>query len=196
MLKPVKKFLQQIAQLIRLRKGIKQEPVVCQIKPPMSWVIPGKLAVGRSPRAADGTVLAAANIKVIFSLCANSEKSLPEEFMQLFRCLRLVLPDSHYATEIKVKQLAAAVDIVQHSIESQLPILVHCLAGVERSPTVCIAYLCRHHNLELWEAINWLKRVHPSSMPTESQIRVVREFLEQPSLKDSKLRIVKNYEVS
>ncbi|MDX2100203.1 MAG: dual specificity protein phosphatase [Leptolyngbyaceae cyanobacterium bins.59] len=136
------------------------------------------MAVGSSPQPGDEALLAKANIKIVFSLCANSEETLPEEVSQNFRCLRLVLPDSRYKNEMQPSQLAAAVDIVHHSVEHELPIYVHCLAGIERSPTVCIAYLCQHHGMQLWEAVNWLKQVHPSSMPTESQLRVIRRLLQ------------------
>jgi protein-tyrosine phosphatase len=124
----------------------------------------------------DGAELTRANIKVVLSLCAKLEGELPEDVTQNFRCLRYILPDRYYATEFKVDQLAQVVEIVHKSIQHQLPIYVHCLAGMERSPTVCIAYLCRYHNLELWEALNWLKQVHPRSMPNESQIRALREY--------------------
>ncbi len=148
-------------------------------------MIPGKLAVGGSPRPGDSVALAQAGIKVIFSLCAECEEVLPEDVTQSFHCLRLVLPDSHYKSEIKSSQLTAAIDIVQHSIDNQLPIYVHCLAGIERSPTVCIAYLCQSQHLELWEALNWLKQCHPPSMPTESQLRVVRQYIKEQRSRSS-----------
>lgn len=173
------KFLQQIGQVIRRLLGGKRKPTTSRSRPRISWVIPGKLAVGGSPQPGDSTLLAQAGIKIVFSLCANSEERLPDDVNDNFRCLRLVLPDSHYKSEIQVSQLAAAVDIVNHSIEHELPIYVHCLAGIERSPTVCIAYLCQHQKLQLWEALNWLKQVHPPSMPTESQLRAVRKLIQQ-----------------
>lgn len=185
--KRVRRILQQLKGEVRGLKRTHRAQVSNEQKahaskrPAISWVIPGKLAVGRMPRSEEAPLLAAAKIQVILSLCADSERPLPPELSQQFRCLRLVLPDSHYATEMKPEQLVAAVKVVHRSFTNNLPIFVHCLAGVERSPTVCIAYLCRHHHLELWEAVNWLKQVHPFAMPTKSQIRVVQEFLEQAS---------------
>ncbi len=144
----------------------------------MSWVIPGKLAVGAAPQFGDSALLAQAGIQVVFSLCGTSEGQLPSDVEQQFRCLRLVLPDSRYKSEIKSAQLKAAVEIIQHSVQNELPIYVHCLAGVERSPIVCIAYLCKHYNLELWEALNWIKQAHPAAMPQESQLKAVRHYLQ------------------
>ena len=142
----------------------------------IDWVIPGKLAVGGLPQSEDIVTLSRANIKVVLSLCAEIEGSLPEVVRRDFNCLRLILPDRYYTTEIEISQLDQAVGIVHQSLQNQLPIYVHCLAGIERSPTVCIAYLCRYQNLELWEALNWVKQAHPSTMPNESQLRVLREF--------------------
>lgn len=143
----------------------------------ISWVIPGKLAVGRLPRVGEGAQLASQNIKVVLSLCAEVEGTLPEDIREHFQCLKYCLPDSHYDTEMQVSDLAAAVALVHQTIEQQLPLYIHCLAGMERSPTVCIAYLCRYHHLELWEAVNWLKQVHSRTLPTEAQLRVIREYL-------------------
>ncbi|NJN86723.1 MAG: dual specificity protein phosphatase family protein [Leptolyngbyaceae cyanobacterium SL_7_1] len=53
------------------------------------------------------------------------------------------------------------------------------MAGIERSPTVCIAYLCHHHQLELWEALNCVRQVRPHALPTDGQLQVIRQFLSQ-----------------
>lgn len=145
----------------------------------ISWVIPGKLAVGRLPQAGDGEKLIKANIKTVFSLCAEHEGVLPEDITKNFQCFRLVLPDRHYTEKMTAEQLTKAVDIVHQSIQNNSPIFVHCLAGIERSPTVCIAYLCKYHKMELWEAANWLKQVHSNSLPNDSALRAIRELLQK-----------------
>jgi atypical dual specificity phosphatase len=145
----------------------------------LSWVVPGKLAVGSLPYSGDKLVFSQNGIRAILSLCDCSEGSLPAEFQPNFKCHQLVLPDSHYAYELEVQQIAEAVEWVHQSIQNQMPVYVHCLAGVERSPTICVAYLCRYYNLELWEAINWLKQAHPASMPTQAQIRVLQAYIQQ-----------------
>lgn len=145
----------------------------------VDWVIPRKLAIGRLPKAGDGAQLLKANIKTVLSLCAEQEGILPEEITQKFQCFRVVLPDRHYTTEMTAEQLAEAVNIVHESVQKNSPIFVHCLAGIERSPTVCIAYLCKYHKMELWEAANWLKQVHSSSLPNDSGLRAIRELLQQ-----------------
>lgn len=143
----------------------------------LRWVIPGTLALGPLPHPGDDEQLARAGIKAIVSLCSEAEGTLPAEMTAQFLCLRSFLPDSHYDAPLTVSSLAQTVQLVRQNVESQLPVYVHCLAAVERSPTVCIAYLCRYHNLELWEALNALKQVNPRTSPTEAQLQVVREWL-------------------
>lgn len=165
----------------QFKKILGIEPQSTSSRNPLSidWVIPGTLAVGRLPHSGDAVELAKANIKVVFSLCSEQEGVLPEDVTRNFKCLRLVLPDRYYTIDLKVEDLAEAVGIVRENIENNLPVYVHCLAGIERSPTVCIAYLCLYQKMELWEAVNWVKQVHPSSLPNNQGLRVIRELTER-----------------
>ncbi|NET30727.1 MAG: dual specificity protein phosphatase family protein [Cyanothece sp. SIO1E1] len=144
----------------------------------LNWIIPGQLAMGRLPRVADIHDLMLANIGVVFSLCAETEGVLSQELSQSFQCLRYVLPDSHYAEPLRAKQLIDVVEIIHQYLQVQTPVYIHCLAGMERSPTVCTAYLCRYHGLELWEALNWVKQVRPKTKLVDSQIKALREFVQ------------------
>ncbi|MEO1521681.1 MAG: dual specificity protein phosphatase [Cyanobacteria bacterium J06633_2] len=144
---------------------------------PVHWVIPYRLAVGRLPRKADMDELARSNIQAVLALCSESEGQWPINLEQRFQCHRIVIPDSHYATPLKPHQIETAVDYLHECIQRQLPVFVHCLAGIERSPTICIAYLCRYHNYTLWESLDWVRRVHPDSLPTDKQIQSIRGYL-------------------
>lgn len=148
----------------------------------VDWVLPGQLAVGRLPRSVDRQVLKQAGIRTVFALCAESEGAWPVNLQEQFRCLRYVLPDSHYATRPTPQQVGEVVRLVHHSVEKSEPIFVHCLAGIERSPSACIAYLCCYQRLPLWQALNWVKQVHPSSSPNDFQIQAIRDYIEQQEL--------------
>lgn len=144
----------------------------------LDWVIPNRLAIGPLPRPGDSAVLAQANIQTVLSLCAQAEGTLPEDVVQQFHCSRFILPDSHYMVGLQSSQLATVVEMIHNCLDRGEVVYVHCLAGVERSPTACIAYLCQHHQLELWEAVNCLKQAHPKSMPTDAQLRVVKDLVQ------------------
>jgi atypical dual specificity phosphatase len=151
------------------------------------WIIPHQLAVGPLPDAAIYQQLKEAGIQAVLSLCAAGEGEIYPQVTQEFLWERLVLPDSHYEEMMQVEQLAAAVAIVDRAIAQQLPTYVHCLAGMERSPTVCIAYLCAHQGLELWEALNWVKHYNPRTSLQSRQLQVLQEFVMQQSPQETNL---------
>lgn len=142
----------------------------------VDWVIPGKLALGGLPRPGDERSFAHHQIGAILSLCDECEGSFSSTMSQLFRHYRCVLPDSHYAIALTPRKLGEAVEIVHHSLRQGEPIYVHCLAGMERSPTVCIAYLCRYCRQDFWEAASWVKQVRAIARPTEEQLQVAWEY--------------------
>lgn len=145
----------------------------------VNWIIPSQLAIGNHPQIGDGKVLAQAGVQVIVSLCAESEATLPPEITQRFHCLRYILPDSHYGLLLQVDQLRRIVTLIHQYIDQGKSVYVHCLAGIERSPTVCVAYLCCYQQLELWEAINGVRRVHTKASPTDEQLKVVWQLSQQ-----------------
>ena len=100
---------------------------------------------------------------------------------QQFLWIRYVLPDARTRIPLTVEQIATAVAIVSENIAAQRPVYVHCLAGQERSPTVCIAYLCRTYGMDLWQAIAAVRQVRPKALPSDDQLRVLREYLAQQS---------------
>jgi hypothetical protein len=145
--------------------------------------LPNRLAVGPLPQAGNSLDLRHAQIDAIFSLCAESEGDLPEDVSQNFSCLRCILPDSSYIFGLKLERLAFAISQLHHLLQQYPRVYIHCLAGVERSPTVCIAYLCVSQNIDLWQAVNQVKRSHPDALPTEHQLKTIREFVQRfPSL--------------
>jgi hypothetical protein len=165
--------------MIRKRPGFASKGDRAQSShPPLPhWICPGKLAIGPLPYAQDGLLLKEAGIDAIVSLCAPSEGKLPDNIAQSFYCWRYILPDSSFVVGLQAKDLAAIVNYIHEQIQQGRAVYVHCLAGVERSPTVCIAYLCVHEKLELWDAVSQVKQAHPPALPTEEQLRVIRQLL-------------------
>ncbi len=143
----------------------------------IDWVIPGKLALGRAPQGADIEVLVEHEIRVILSLCFPHECRLTPQFQQVFRQGYVSLPDSCYRQSLSPQRLLQAALVIHRSVSRQLPIYVHCREGIERSPLVCMAYLCLYRHVSLPQAMRWIKDVHPASAPTSTQLRVLRECL-------------------
>lgn len=60
--------------------------------------------------------------------------------------------------------------------ESGGRVLVHCLAGISRSATICMAYLMRARGLTLDEAHDYLKQRRPLISPNLNFLRQLAEF--------------------
>jgi atypical dual specificity phosphatase len=143
------------------------------------WIIDRQLAVGPIPDAALHDQLLNAGFKSILTLCDETEGNLYSEVPKNFNWQRLVLPDSHYEESLIPDHLAKAVGIVHQAITEAAPIYVHCLAGMERSPSVCVSYLCLHQGMEVWEALNWVKQRNARTSLSPSQVQAIQTLVKQ-----------------
>lgn len=146
---------------------------------PFDWVLDHRIAIGPLPRKAWLADFEAQGIQSIISLCAEAEGKLPKVMTQQFRCVRVSLPDSRYRRSLTLCELEEAVDLLHWNVQKQQPVYLHCLAGIERSPLVAIAYLSRYRSMDLLDAVSWLSHVHEKSRPTSAQLKVVRQYLSQ-----------------
>ncbi|KAB7504220.1 Dual specificity protein phosphatase 14 [Armadillidium nasatum] len=55
-------------------------------------------------------------------------------------------------------------------------VLVHCVAGVSRSPTIILSYLVKHEGFSLQEAFFRLKKIRPIVRPNTNFFRQLIEF--------------------
>jgi predicted protein tyrosine phosphatase len=148
----------------------------------LSWILPGKLATGALP--VNSASLHAQGIKAVLSLCAAEEGPLAADIPLAFRWTRYVLPDSHYSQALRVDQLETAIDILHDYISQGDPVYVHCLGGIERSPLVCMGYLCKYKGMGIPEALQWMKQIHSRTSPTSNQLAILEELLPRPSLQE------------
>lgn len=146
---------------------------------PFDWVLENRLAIGALPRKGWAQALEDQGIHSIISLCDEAEGKLPKAITQQFRCVRVPLPDRRYRRSLTVEELGDAVDLIHWHVQKQQPVYLHCLAGIERSPLVAIAYLARYRSMDLLDAVGWLSHVHGQSRPISAQLQVVREYLQR-----------------
>jgi atypical dual specificity phosphatase len=170
-------------QLLKRMLGSQSQSLVVKTEPkPRSirWILPDRLAVGPIPDAQIHQQLADAGIKAVLTLCAETEGDLYSEVPTTFNWQRLVLPDSHYEEKMRPDQIAAAVEVIYQNLTQGQPTYVHCLAGMERSPSICIAYLCRHENMPLWEAVQWVKQKNARTSITSHQMQILQAYSQTP----------------
>mgnify|MGYP001214281408 FL=1 len=56
------------------------------------------------------------------------------------------------------------------------PVFVHCIASMERSPMICMAWLIKEHNLSVQEALDYLMNIHPGTNPLREQIEILEKL--------------------
>ena len=88
------------------------------------------------------------------------------------------------ADEMDVKlsdHLDEALDFIHHNIGNNTSnkILVHCEAGISRSPTIVIAYLMRYHNQSLKIAYDYVKQRKNNVGPQASFFEQLIQFEQQ-----------------
>lgn len=129
------------------------------------------LFVGGAFSAGQWPLIARRGVRAVLNLQAEREDSfegLPPE-----RTLRLPVPD-HEAPSLH--QLDAAVGFIASAIAADLPVLVHCHAGVGRAPTTAAAYVMACYGLDSSTAIAYLRRSRPMIAPNQAQCNRLREW--------------------
>ena len=139
----------------------------------LDWVLINELAVGRAPlKKSHFEYLANKKIKSILNLCNEEEAPIDESFKSVFNFKRYTLPDHKVNKEIEIFEIKEIIKIIE-SLKSHGAIYVHCFAGVERSPLVCMAWLVSKHKLSPQRSLDYLMEVHKGSNPLPSQYKLL-----------------------
>jgi atypical dual specificity phosphatase len=142
-----------------------------------SWILPKKLAVGSFPNSTDSVrQLQRMGIQSVLSLTEPDEKLIPSELVEHFVWRRVPMPDGYTGGIPNPEHFGEALDILTGWQHQHQPTYVHCLAGIGRSASVCVAYLVDSQGMSLAEAMRFVKQCHPSSSPDQHQVRVMRDF--------------------
>jgi hypothetical protein len=141
-----------------------------------SWVITDVLAVGNPPLCSDHLDrLEAEGIRAVLSLCSELEAALPRELAERFAWTRCVLPDHTWGRAPHPQEMLAALQDVR-ALSLRGPVYLHCVAAVERSPLVAIAWLMREKALSRLDALDYLMQVHPGSCPLPDQLAILDDL--------------------
>ena len=139
----------------------------------IDWVLKDQLAIGAVPRDNnDLEVLKKYGFVWIFSLCSKEEINVELNFEDYFSCKRVILPDHKYKEALTIDQLNLAINTLAEIIESG-PVYIHCVAGIERSPLVCMAWLVKNYNLTTTQALDYLMDVHKGTNPLPAQLNLL-----------------------
>ena len=142
----------------------------------VDWVLVDELAVGPCPKNQESLdILSDLKIKVVLSLCSDKESRLPKGIEKNFKCYRYILPDHTYGRCPTQKELLSTLDLISE-IKQFGPLFVHCVASVERSPLLCMAWLIKEHNLSAESALEYLRDIHPITNPFPEQFSLLKKI--------------------
>ncbi len=143
----------------------------------IDWVLVNELAIGPAPRAERHLDrLDDAGVDAIFSLCAPDEAPPPTGLSERFACQRLVLPDHRSGRLPQPTELRSALDMLSELHSKYGAVFVHCVAAMERSPLVCLAWLVTQHKQKPEQALDYLMQVHPGTNPLPGQLALLKEL--------------------
>ena len=147
-----------------------------KIKFSYSWVLVDELMVGSAPLDISNFIeLKKEGIKSVLSLCSAKEVKIPDEINNFFVCESFVLPDHTYKREPQTDEIIKILQILEE-LTNKGPVYVHCFAGVERSPLVCMAWLVKKYSMSVNEALIYLMKVHKKTNPLPKQITCLKKL--------------------
>ena len=129
----------------------------------------GQLAVGSHPHAPEHMMGLSRDHGVTHVLCLQTDEDLSSRGLQWGVLWQLYLRLGVDVTRVPIvdfdkKDLLAhldqAVGALHAALEGGGKVYVHCSAGLNRSPTVIIAYLIQHRGMSLDEAMAWVTSRH------------------------------------
>ena len=148
----------------------------------IDWVLIDELAIGPAPRAERHVLrLHEAGVKAVLSLCSKEEAPPPPTIEEHFACSRLVLPDHRSGRLPEPTELLEALTLLGQLHHIHGSVFVHCVAAMERSPLVCLAWLVQRHQLSPETALDYLMQVHPGTNPLPGQLALLRHPMFQAS---------------
>ena len=137
----------------------------------ISWLTT-QLAVSRAPNPRDWRVIRAAGIAAVVDLRAEAEEVSSLAHAGGLEYLRLPIEEHTAPTEAELQGVA---NWICERLAAGRPVLVHCRAGLGRSPLVACAALVRH-GLSLEAASAMLKQGRPQAHLTEAQDALLTTF--------------------
>jgi hypothetical protein len=155
------------------RTGATHQPL------PYSWILTSKLAIGPLPRIeAHWQQLQDAGFRSRFSCCYPHEEQLnpiPEHWISE----TVALPDHREQEGLRSSVLEQALIHCERLIETNPPLYLHCFAGRERSSLIAVGLTARLRELDIFTALEWVRRCHPAASPIYDHLAILENVLKR-----------------
>lgn len=141
-------------------------------QPPVSLILPPSLYLGPCSAASSKAWLTAQAITDVLSVGAS-----PAEKVDGVTYHRISLSDSPSSSITKVCDAACAIiDAALQSRNGTGKVLVHCSAGISRSPMVVAAYLMKRRQMPLKAALRQILQARPQVSPNPGFLQQLKDL--------------------
>ncbi|KAL7947104.1 protein-tyrosine phosphatase-like protein [Trichoderma barbatum] len=137
-----------------------------------SLVFPPSVFIGPVSAASSVQLLQTNSISHVLSIGASPSSKIPGIVYD-----RISIADSPSSSMTKICDTAC--DVIETALQSNNGsgrILVHCSAGISRSPTVVAAYLMKHQNMSLRAALGQIVRARPQASPNPGFLQELKDL--------------------
>ncbi|HLZ55575.1 MAG TPA: dual specificity protein phosphatase 23 [Ktedonosporobacter sp.] len=139
------------------------------IAPNFRWQVPHKLAGVSYPRSE--AALALLKAKGIGALLSLAESPLAPDRLAASGLQAEHLPVADF-TAPTIPQIEQAIEIINRFLAQNIPVAVHCAAGLGRTGTILASYLVSQ-GLSAQDAIERVRSLQPGSIETPDQVAMI-----------------------
>ena len=140
--------------------------------PDIVWIVP-RFALGSRPYEHQRQAIAQLGIQVVVALHEPTQGEAQD--WQTFGVRLVPVPTPDWVG-IPLISFDRVVAVICTCLERDQPVLLHCLAGLNRAPSFAAAVLCRRQGMDVDSALANVQRVRPAARPTPEQEKSLRQW--------------------
>jgi hypothetical protein len=143
-----------------------------------SWILNHQLAIGPMPRRTfQWNQLEDVGFKTRFSCCYPQENvfaPIPSDWFSA----NIPLPDHRQQESLDIDKLRLALSTAEELVISSSPVYLHCFAGQERSSLLAVGLTAKFKKIDVFTALEWVRRCHPISSPIYEHLEMLEVILQ------------------